>query len=70
MLNIKNSNVFVVVHNATASLVAYNLPPYRSTYWTENKISSSIMPWLPYLSMCTYQQSFIIINDLVMPEEC
>jgi hypothetical protein len=28
------------------------------------------MPWLPYLSMCTYQQSFIIINDLVMPEEC
>ena len=46
------------------------MSPYMSTYWTENKITSSVMPWLPYFSECSRQKRYLLLNDLVLPSEC
>ena len=62
--------MLAVVHNSTPQAQNYNLPPYMSTYWTENKISSAVMPWLPYFSQCDFQSKFIMLNDLILGSHC
>jgi len=41
-----------------------------STYWTENKLSSSVMPYLPYFSRCGYELNYLILNDLILNANC
>ncbi len=54
MLDIKASEVFVVAYDSALVPTTYSLPPFMSTYWTENKMTAAVMPWLPFFSECSY----------------
>ena len=70
MLDVKVSEVFMVSKNASLTASSYSLPPFMSTYWTQNKIIASAMPWLPFFSQCTYEQPNIILNSVLLPSSC
>ena len=70
MLNVKQSKTFVVEHNIAPQISTFSLPPFRSTYWTENKKSSSVMAWLPYFSQCGFRKRFMMLNDLILGGNC
>lgn len=67
MLDIKVSEVFVVTYNSGLSPSTHSLPSFMSTYWTENKITAAVMPWLPFFSECSFQKEYILLNDLIEP---
>jgi hypothetical protein len=70
MLNNKVSDVIVLEHEAKLTEINYNLAPFATTYWTENSITATMIPWLPYFSQCTYQKKYILLNDILKPDEC
>lgn len=70
MLNQKTLNLYVVAYDEPLSYKTYNLEPFMSTYWTEVKSSIELVPHLPYLSQCSLEKSFILINDLLQPSSC
>jgi hypothetical protein len=54
MINKKTLNLHVIAYDSMVELISYNMEPYMSTYWTELGGSIELMPYLPYLSQCSF----------------